>query len=390
MYKKSEGLEYAVDVTVSYCLVKGIGDCKDAELFIPAEYKGLPVVGIANNAFKGCNSITKIILSEGIRMICPGAFSECKDVTEVYLPDGLISVGDMAFSGCQSLKSIRIPRTADRIGKHAMKDCIRLSDVEYGGTKSEWKETGTEYSWDENTGSYTVYCKGGQIKKPSARYILLDRMGRAGHYKTVPFVNRKASDGLEYTESDDGKSLYVVGIGCCTDTEIYVPAKLDGKNVTQIGKKAFKDNESITSVDLPFGIEVIGSSSFSGCKNLKSISIPESIYVIENGAFIGCTSLGYVTLGNNVCRIAPHTFMGCSALCDVSIPDSVESIGMSAFEDCTALSSVTLPCALSHVGLFAFRGCNLLKNIFYPKSKSEWQTEVTDEANTEVICKDRA
>lgn len=387
-YKTSKGLAYAVDVTVSYCLVKGIGDCTDTELIIPAEHDGLPVVGIAGNAFKSCGGIKRVVLSEGLRMICPGAFSGCEGITDVYLPDSLISIGYMAFCGCKSLKSIRIPRSVDRIGGYALKDCIRLTSIDYGGSIKEWIDVGTEYSFDDGTGNYTLYCSDRRISRASARYLLLEKLQKAAHRMTVPYANRPKSEGLEYAECEDNKSLYVVGLGSCTDKEIYIPQDVGGKRVIGIEKKAFKCCKGITSVDVPFGVELIGSSAFSGCSSLSKISLPESLTVMENGAFIGCEALQSIRLGGNLLRIAPHTFMGCSTLCSVTLPDSIESIGMSAFEGCSALSSVHLPPALSHVGMYAFKNCACLTSVFYPKTCLDWDVDVTNEANIEVLCED--
>lgn len=386
--KTSKGLIYAVDVTVSYFLVKGIGSCTDTELIIPAEHDGLPVVGIAGNAFKDCGKIKRVVLSEGLRMICPGAFSGCEGITEVYLPDSLISIGYMAFCGCKSLKSIRIPRSVDHIGGYALKDCIRLISIDYSGAYNEWIDVGTEYSFDNGTGNYTLYCSDKSIKRASARYLLLEKLQKAAHRMTVPYVNRPKSEGLEYAESKDNNSLYVVGPGSCTDKEIYIPQDVGGKRVIGIEKKAFKDCKSITGVDVPFGVELIGSSAFSGCSSLSKISLPESLTVIENGAFIGCEALHSIRLGGNLLRIAPHTFLGCSSLCEATLSDSIESIGMSAFEGCSALSSVHLPPTLSHVGMYAFKNCASLTSVIYPKTSLDWSIDVTNEANIKVMCED--
>lgn len=385
MYKKSEGLEFAVDVTVSYCLVKGIGSCKDTELVIPSEHNGLPVVGIAKNAFLGCESIKKIILSEGLRMICPGAFCSCRCVTEVCLPNSLISIGYMAFCGCTALENINIPKSVDRIGGYALKDCFHLLGISYGGTIDEWLEIGVEYSFDENTDTYTLYCSDGKLGKLSQRSLLLERMRKIAHYKTVEYADRPKSDGIEYTPSDDGESLYVTGIGSCTDTEIYIPAAVNGKPVTRIEKKAFKSCESITSVSIPFGVELIGGSAFNGCKSLVSVEIPESVHIIENAAFIDCKALASITLPSIVSRVAPHTFMGCSSLSRVRLPDSIESIGMYAFKGCVSLGSVELPCNVSYIGMDAFEKSKHPK-LSYPKSELDWLFDVkSDDDLTQYV-----
>ena len=51
-----------------------------------------------------------------------------------------------------------------------------------------------------------------------------------------------------------------------------------------IGKKAFKDNLDIRSVNLNKVVE-IGENAFSGCKNLKHVILPNSLKLIEQCAF---------------------------------------------------------------------------------------------------------
>ena len=41
-------------------IVIGYGDCVDTNVIIPASYNGLPVVGIGDEAFSGCSSLTSI------------------------------------------------------------------------------------------------------------------------------------------------------------------------------------------------------------------------------------------------------------------------------------------------------------------------------------------
>jgi hypothetical protein len=386
MLKLSEGLEYAVDVTVSYCLVNGIGSCKDTELVIPSEYNGLPVVGIAGNAFRSCRDIKKIILSDGLRMICSSAFYGCEGLCDVYLPDSIISIGHMAFCECTSLRSIRIPKKAEHIGGCAFRSCPRLECISYSGKRSEWQKICTDYSWDEDTGAYTVFCTDGSIKKLSSRCMLLDKMTKDGHRKTLPYVNRTISKGLEYSQNDDG-TLAVAGIGSCTDTNLCIPASVDGLPVTRIEKKAFKDCKDIESVSIPFGVEVIQSSAFYGCKRISHVTIPNSVYVIENAAFANCERLSEISIPNTVQHIASHTFTGCRSLKCAEIPDSAESIGMSAFEGCCKLESVKLPSALSYVDINAFKGCDSLTRVFYPKSTDEWEICVTDRSDIGKLIK---
>ena len=56
-----------------------------------------------------------------------------------------------------------------------------------------------------------------------------------------------------------------------------------------IGKKAFKGNLDIRSLDLNKVIEV-GEDAFSGCKNLKHVILSDSLSLIEQCAFSNINS----------------------------------------------------------------------------------------------------
>ena len=106
-------------------------------------------------------------------------------------------------------------------------------------------------------------------------------------------VNRETipagSVGLDF--SLNANSYYVSGIGTCTDTDIVIPAKYNGKPVTGIGDAAFANCSSLTSITIPEGVTSIGMSAFDTCTSLTSITIPSSVTRIAEKALIYCSSL---------------------------------------------------------------------------------------------------
>ena len=137
-----------------------------------------------------------------------------------------------------------------------------------------------------------------------------------------------ASD-FEYKVGEDGGITITKYIG--TDTDVVIPEKIDGKNVT-----------------------VIGGDTFSYAYNSKVVTLdmPNTVKVIEGGAFMHNKVLTTVRLSN-----------------------SLSEIGGSAFEGCTNLSTIQLPATLAKIGMRAFAECTSLKQIKIPKSVMEWQSE---------------
>ena len=67
---------------------------------------------------------------------------------------------------------------------------------------------------------------------------------------------------------------------------------IDGR--LTLPESAFYENESLTSLSLPEGVEVIGADAFSGCPDLEAIRIPTSVNAITPGCFDDCAGLRYI------------------------------------------------------------------------------------------------
>ncbi len=86
-----------------------------------------------------------------------------------------------------------------------------------------------------------------------------------------------------YRELEDG-TLEITGYQG-NDTELVIPAEINGKRVTSIGSYAFGGCSSLTGIELPAGITSIGVNAFSGCRSLTEIKLPESLTIIGDYAF---------------------------------------------------------------------------------------------------------
>ena len=114
------------------------------------------------------------------------------------------------------------------------------------------------------------------------------------------------------------------------------------KSVITIGRRAFYDCESLSSVNMESGVNIIGEEAFHGCSNLTNITIPETVTNIEKRAFFNCESLSIE-----------------------EIPSGVNTIGEEAFHGCSNLSSVSIKA--KNIENFAFSGCKNLKRVFIGK-----------------------
>ena len=172
----------------------------------------------------------------------------------------------------------------------------------------------------------------------------------------------KTSEFFQYVVLDENSLEITKYIGL--EKAVAIPFRLDGKNVTRIGKGAFENCTTIEIIDFWAEIEDIGDSAFKGCTNLKEISIPYKTETIGNSAFENCSSLEYVVLlATNA--IGESAFKGCTNLKEFFVPYETKTIGKSAFENCTNLEYVVI-LATETIGESAFMGCTSLKEISIP------------------------
>ncbi len=120
-----------------------------------------------------------------------------------------------------------------------------------------------------------------------------------------------------------------------------IPATIEGNPVTSIGRLAFYDCRSLTSITIPDSVTSIGQEAFSNCSSLTSVTIPDGVISIQKDAFFKCNSLTSITIPDGVTSIGWGAFYGCESLTSITIPDSVTSIYSYAFDNCTGLNSIT-------------------------------------------------
>lgn len=108
-----------------------------AELTVPSNHEGLPVVGIDSFALSYRGKLEKLTVSEGIRWILPNAFSECRVLREVKLPSSLERLGADTFLFCKSLKEIYIPNRVKAIHKNTFFSCKSLELAVIGDSVTE-------------------------------------------------------------------------------------------------------------------------------------------------------------------------------------------------------------------------------------------------------------
>ena len=104
------------------------------DVTIPATFNGYPVRAIADEAFKGNKTLTRVTISEGITGVGELAFQSCTALTEVTLPSTLTDMGWLIFFDCTALKTVTIPEGISVIGYGMFDDCDNLTEAKIPGS----------------------------------------------------------------------------------------------------------------------------------------------------------------------------------------------------------------------------------------------------------------
>lgn len=171
-----------------------------------------------------------------------------------------------------------------------------------------------------------------------------------------PTPEPSSPEDFEFSLLDDGTASVTKYKG--SDSEIIIPASLDGHAVTAIGDDAFSGG-TMTSVTIPEGVTVIGNQAFRECTDLIEAVIPGTVKSIGAAAFARCGELKECTIPQGITRIETATFADCAKITGFTIPGGVTCIGDSAFASCAALEKVNIPEGVTEIGAFAFAGTGL-------------------------------
>lgn len=173
----------------------------------------------------------------------------------------------------------------------------------------------------------------------------------AAHAETVYVYN-----GYSYTLMENP---YISICGWDNSSESFtVPAQLDGSFVKEIGDRALRNNEAVTSLDFSGAIYLtrIGNLAFKGCKNVSgTVSVPARVTDVGISAFQECTGMEQFNFYAGSATVPMQCCYLCTSLKNVVISDQVTAIEKLAFASCDSLESVRLPRSVTSIDSSAFQ-----------------------------------
>ncbi len=336
-------LEYTLSADEKFYILSGIDFIADPEnpdktieILAMDTVKGVPVTTVADDAFLGCEMITKVTLPETITEIGAGAFKNCKKLTAIDIPADVTVIGKGALEGCVALEGITLPFV------------------------------GAEKDGDVNTHFGYIFGAASEAENRTFVPKSLKNVAINGKVAIADFAF-SGCDMLTAVELADG--IKAIGsnafAGCDALTAVVIPG-----SVEKIGTMAFYGCDLLANVKLSENIKIIGSYAFSDCVALTSVTFPKTITQICDGAFKGCVKLEGASLRNveSLNSIGESAFEGCVALKAITLGDNVETIADRAFAGCIEVEALTLSNALKSIGDFAFEGCDKVKEVVITKN----------------------
>ncbi len=138
-------------------------------------------------------------------------------------------------------------------------------------------------------------------------------------------------------------------------SQIDIPATINGKPVTVIGKNCFFNCKSIEKVNLPDTITTIGIQAFALCESVQELFLPDSVTEIEMYAFRDCRSLKKVIMPTHL-KILRHGLFSFCYLChnaEIILPPELETIEGGVFW-CGGNFDLIIPDTVKEIGVGAF------------------------------------
>ena len=305
------------------------------EVVIPTTLKRIDI-----GAFEGCTNLRTVTGIENVKFININAFKDCDLRAEITL-DSAVAISDYAFANNEKLESMICPEQLKSIGAHAFDGCKKLKNV-------------TMESEDMKLGKYAfANCTALTDIKVNAVVIPTGTFEGAVSLKNVT-LGKSVETISEYAFAGSGVTTFTV----------------------EDGNKVFK-----ASTDKKYLTDVNGTTVLLGTPKLIYATLPETVTAIGAGAFSGNASLSWVT-APGVVSIGSYAFAGCTSLSNVEV-GALTGLGIHAFENSgldklpdiskltfipdyafygTAITEVSVADG-ANVGAYAFSECKLLKTV---------------------------
>ena len=279
--------------------------------------------------------------------------------------------------------------------KHDLKETVYAStceDKEY--TISECKECGykkkttntkaeldpenhtfeEEFTYDATHHWHKASCKHDEVVDEYEEHTFVD--GRCED------CNQLESISAIQLEKVEGEKEYKVVSYNNKVKDIVIPAEYNGIPIVSISTSAF-ENSDINSLKFEEGSKLveIGSYAFKNCDSLKSVELISTIETLGEGIFEDCDSLTDVKFNADIAKddtktkskftyISDEMFKDCDLLEKIDMVKSIETIGVGAFENCKSFKEFNFYFEKNNRGVKKYYGVKTISDRAFKNCES--------------------
>ena len=353
---------------------------------------------IPDNVFHNLDTLTNVIIPDGIISVGNSAFHSCKSLTDVTLPDGITNIGDRAFYACESLTDFAIPDSVTNIGSYAFSGCTGITNIAIPNGV-------THIESGAFSGTGLVH-----MTIPDSVTVI----GVSTFENCTSLADVRLPDNLQYIYN---YAFY----GCSSLQEITIP-----ESVIEVGISAFYNCDNLRTVTINHGY--IMATAFGYCDNLSEINFGKYYDTTGDGRdylfhesfpFKGCQNISTITgycgesaywtlsgsldegflleidgtgstwnydshnsattrrplfslwssyintavIGSGIQTVGDGLLRWLSKLQKLTVMDGVEYLGADLCSGCYALESVLIPKSVTEIGVNAFEDCTLVNTL---------------------------
>ena len=225
------------------------------------------ITQVGSYAFYKCLSLTSVTIADSVTELGDSAFDSCYYLEQIGLSSNLVSIGYKTFYMCDNLTSIQLPDSLTSIGGWAFKECTGLTSIE------------------------------------------------------IP-------EGIEVIPEQ-------AFANCMKLTAVSFPSTLKRiENAAFSAAFSSSDVDASIQLTLPEGLELIGSRAFMGASNITGVTIPNTVTTIEECAFASAGLLS-VTIPESVTTMDTCAF-STDTLTEITFQGDAPAIGEDCFSGATA------------------------------------------------------
>lgn len=249
------------------------------------------------------NTVTSVVVPEGVDTIDKYAFYNCTVLTDVTLPESCKTINERAFSDCKVLTNVNFDHV-QVVSDYAFYQCGSLTGADIGGINLSHVSSIGDYAF---AGSRLQ-----EINLSNLRRTGIGAFSDCNHLTDVVLGERTRISNSMF-ENSAVKSLVVY-------SDI-------------VGDKAFMNCADLTSIQFRNDLTYLGIEAFHGCKKLATVTFDGACEEIATLAFYQCESLKMLKLPNGSVSLGDSS-LAASGLEKLIFDKETKlvSLGLGAFE----------------------------------------------------------